>query len=62
MLKKLEDDLEKRINLMLDFYKSGGNPKYEDVEKLIAEAKNVHPKDTKWISYRWQLNNLSSML
>ena len=62
MINKYEDDLERRINLMLDFSKSGGRPKYEDVEKLIKEAQNIHPKDVKWISYRWQLSNLSARL
>ena len=55
-------ELEEQINRMLDFSKSGGTPKYDDVEKLIKEAKNIYPNDLKWKSYRYQLNVLSSTL
>ena len=62
MQNKFENDLEERINRMLDFSKSGGTPKYDDVEKLIKEAKNIDPKDLKGKCYLYQLNNLSSTL
>lgn len=55
-------ELEEQINRILDFSKSGGKPKYDVVEKLIKQAKNIYPNDPKWKSYRYQLNYLSSTL